>query len=198
MWQCKLHNLVANFANNANGATWWPNFEPMQVVPSVGNVYDDDDRNEKTNKILWLLSKRLPMFTNVIPRRKKSTSSEEEEESRILGVGLSFQFELYSSQKWQYRRNTHISTHFVTKNDSQIQKGWMPFPPLQVGPNLDNLVRVTTFYCHRDKKILQSTLGKTQLSLTKSNVSSKLIWLFWFSKQLFNDQNCAIVANKKS
>ena len=76
----------------------------------------------------------------------------------------------------------------------------MPFPPLQVGPNLDNLVRVTTFYCHRDKKILQSTLRKTQLSLTKSNVSSKLIWLFWFSKRLFNDrcpQNCATVANNK-
>ena len=33
MWQCKLHNLVANFANNANGATWRPNFEPIQVVP---------------------------------------------------------------------------------------------------------------------------------------------------------------------
>ena len=26
-------NLVANFGNNANGASWWPNFEPMQVVP---------------------------------------------------------------------------------------------------------------------------------------------------------------------
>ena len=32
-------NLVANFANNANGATWWPNFEPMQVVPSVGQIF---------------------------------------------------------------------------------------------------------------------------------------------------------------
>ena len=28
--------MVANFANNANGATWWPNSESMQVVPSVG------------------------------------------------------------------------------------------------------------------------------------------------------------------
>ena len=31
-------NLVANFANNANGATWWPSFEPMQVVPSGGQI----------------------------------------------------------------------------------------------------------------------------------------------------------------
>ena len=29
MWQCKLRKQVANFANNANGATWWPNFEPI-------------------------------------------------------------------------------------------------------------------------------------------------------------------------
>ena len=26
-------NLVANFGSNASGASWWPNFEPMQVVP---------------------------------------------------------------------------------------------------------------------------------------------------------------------
>ena len=38
MWQCNLHNLVANLANNANGATWWLNFEPMQVEPSVGKI----------------------------------------------------------------------------------------------------------------------------------------------------------------
>ena len=25
--------LVANFGSNASGASWWPNFEPMQVVP---------------------------------------------------------------------------------------------------------------------------------------------------------------------
>ena len=33
-------NLVADFANNANGATWWSNFEPMQVVPSVGKIFN--------------------------------------------------------------------------------------------------------------------------------------------------------------
>ena len=59
-WQCKLRNLVANFENNANGATWWPNFQLchllakfasntsgaiwwsnlqlMQVVPSGGQI----------------------------------------------------------------------------------------------------------------------------------------------------------------
>ena len=27
-WQCKWHNLVANFGTNASDVTWWPNFEP--------------------------------------------------------------------------------------------------------------------------------------------------------------------------
>ena len=38
MWQRKWRNLVANFAKNASGATWWPNFEPIQVVPSGGQI----------------------------------------------------------------------------------------------------------------------------------------------------------------
>ena len=29
MWQCKLHNLVANFGTNTRDVTWWPNFEPI-------------------------------------------------------------------------------------------------------------------------------------------------------------------------
>ena len=33
MWQWKWCNLVANFGTNANDYTWWPIFEPMQVVP---------------------------------------------------------------------------------------------------------------------------------------------------------------------
>ena len=42
MWQRKLRNLVANFANNASGATWWPNAKPIQVVTLGGqrcNLY---------------------------------------------------------------------------------------------------------------------------------------------------------------
>ena len=38
MWQHKLRNLVANFANNASGAIWWPNFQLMQVAPSGGQI----------------------------------------------------------------------------------------------------------------------------------------------------------------
>ena len=48
MWQFKWRNLVAKFVNhglmarfgsNASGATWWPcNVEPIQVVPSVGQI----------------------------------------------------------------------------------------------------------------------------------------------------------------
>ena len=34
MWQCKWLNLVDNFGTHASGATWWPNFKLMQVVPS--------------------------------------------------------------------------------------------------------------------------------------------------------------------
>ena len=29
---CKWRHLVAKFVTNASGATWWPNFEPMQVA----------------------------------------------------------------------------------------------------------------------------------------------------------------------
>ena len=29
MWQCKLHNLVANFGTNAKDVTRWPNFKPI-------------------------------------------------------------------------------------------------------------------------------------------------------------------------
>ena len=32
--------LVANFGSNASGVSWWPNFEPMQVVPSVGQIFN--------------------------------------------------------------------------------------------------------------------------------------------------------------
>ena len=32
MWQCKWHNLVANFGTNASDVIWWPNFEPSGVL----------------------------------------------------------------------------------------------------------------------------------------------------------------------
>ena len=31
-------HLLAKFATNASGAIWWPNLQPMQVVPSGGQI----------------------------------------------------------------------------------------------------------------------------------------------------------------
>ena len=37
---CKCCHLMANFGTNASGATWWTNFEPMQVVyMQIGNCH---------------------------------------------------------------------------------------------------------------------------------------------------------------
>ena len=39
LWkQCKWRHLVGKFATNASGAIWWPNLQPMQVVPSGGQI----------------------------------------------------------------------------------------------------------------------------------------------------------------
>ena len=36
MWQCQWLILVAYFGTNTSGATWWPNFKQIQVVPHGG------------------------------------------------------------------------------------------------------------------------------------------------------------------
>ena len=38
IWQCKWPNLVTKFVTYASGATWWPTFEPIQVVPLGGQI----------------------------------------------------------------------------------------------------------------------------------------------------------------
>ena len=43
MWQCKLHNLVANFGTNARDVTWWPNFEP--ICKKSENAYLEEIQN---------------------------------------------------------------------------------------------------------------------------------------------------------
>ena len=35
MWQWEWLNLVDKFGTNASGATWWPNFKFLQVVPQL-------------------------------------------------------------------------------------------------------------------------------------------------------------------
>ena len=40
LWQCKWCPLVAEFGTHASGASWWPNFEPMQVVPLGDPIYN--------------------------------------------------------------------------------------------------------------------------------------------------------------
>ena len=41
--------LVANFGSNASGVSWWPNFEPMQVALSSGQI-----RNQFKWSQIWL------------------------------------------------------------------------------------------------------------------------------------------------
>ena len=38
MWQFKWRNMVANFENNASGASWWPNMQLMQMAPYGGQI----------------------------------------------------------------------------------------------------------------------------------------------------------------
>ena len=51
--QCKLCKLVANFANNANGVTWWTNFEPIQVVLIQGRHLVAKFSTVACNAIWW-------------------------------------------------------------------------------------------------------------------------------------------------
>ena len=77
MWQCKWRNLckwlhlVAKFANNANGAIWWPNLQLMQVVPSGGQIFNECKSCHlvakfATNASVAMLLPNLVQFTESI------------------------------------------------------------------------------------------------------------------------------------
>ena len=49
MWR----HLVAEFATNTSGVTWWPNLQQMQVAPHFGQIYIlciCDKKTKKTQK----------------------------------------------------------------------------------------------------------------------------------------------------
>ena len=39
-WECNWLDLVDIFVTNASDAIWWPNLQPMQVVPSGGQIWN--------------------------------------------------------------------------------------------------------------------------------------------------------------
>ena len=49
MWR----HLVAEFATNTSGVTWWPNLQQIQVAPHFGQIYIlciCDKKNKKNTK----------------------------------------------------------------------------------------------------------------------------------------------------
>ena len=40
IWACKWRHPTVNFSTNASGATWWSNFDPIQVVPPNCQIFN--------------------------------------------------------------------------------------------------------------------------------------------------------------
>ena len=84
-------NLVANFGSNANGASWWPNFEPMQVVPLGDPICNwcewlwNWDRQKRSLQARFL----NPYLSKL---QKRSTSSQ---------ISLTPWWEKYSRRAWR-------------------------------------------------------------------------------------------------
>ena len=117
MWQCKwccLCHVVAQFATDASGASWWLNFQPVHVAPPGGLSLL---RLEKERS--WLEA-RLPIYIIIVKMQHN------------IRRHIRHRMELFTPLIFQYRQNnlTNIINcqDFLLSNTHGVQNQKVQLP----------------------------------------------------------------------